>query len=34
MAVASAFRVILLCAIFIPLFLARGVFKIAPFGVS
>jgi iron(III) transport system permease protein len=34
MAVASAFSVILLCAIFIPLFLARSVFKIDPFGVG
>ena len=33
LAVASAFSVILLCSIFIPLFLAQHVFKIDPFGV-
>jgi iron(III) transport system permease protein len=34
MAIASAFSVILLAAIFVPLFIARTVFKVDPFGVS
>lgn len=34
MAIASAFSVILLAAIFVPLYVARQVFKIDPFGVS
>ena len=34
MAIASAFSVILLTAIFVPLFIAQKVFRIDPFGVS